>query len=178
MKQTELPYEECKLKVIDELLKHKTGVLATADGNTVSAREMVFIYDGLTIYCRSEGLFKKFKQIDANPNVAIAAGNIQIEGLATIKGHPLEESNTKFIQLYKDQIPQAYEVACRDYFPRSDCRLIEITPKKITLYVGGPPSESAGYTFSGYFDILNIDKQHAQRVSIWDVWESTEYNDK
>jgi len=177
VKQTELPYEECKQKVTDELLKHKTGTLATSDGNTVSAREMVFIYDGLTIYCRSEGLFKKFKQIDANPNVAIAIGNIQIEGLAIIKGHPLEEANAKFIQLYKDQVPQVYEVAYRDYFSRSDCKLIAIIPKKITLYVGGPPAEKAGYSFSGYFDILNVEKQTAQRVSIWDVGESTEYND-
>jgi general stress protein 26 len=175
--QIELPYEEYKKKVIEELRKHKTGVLATSDGSTVSAREMVFIYDELTIYCRSEGLFRKFKQIEVNPNVAIAAGNIQIEGVATVKGHPLDETNTKFIQLYKEQIPQAYEVACRDYFPRSDCSLIAISPNKITLYIGGSPAESAGYSFSGYFDILNVKKRTAHRVSIWDVDESSAYNE-
>jgi general stress protein 26 len=177
MYQTELPYEESKQKIINELRKHKTGVLATSDGSTVSAREMVFVYDGPTIYCRSEGLFKKFKHIDANPNVAIAAGNIQIEGIATIKGHPLDKSNSRFIQLYKEQIPQAYEVACRDYFPRSDCRLIAITPQKITLYIGGPPAESAGYSFSGYFDIINIEGRTAHRISIWDAGESSVYNE-
>ena len=177
MHQTELPYEEFKQKVINELQKHKTGVLATSDGSTVSAREMVFVYDGPTIYCRSEGLFKKFKQIESNPNVAIAAGNIQIEGIATIKGHPLDDGNSRFIQLYKEQIPQAYEVACRDYFPRSDCRLIAITPQKITLYVGGPPAESVGYSFSGYFDIINIQRRTAHRISIWDAGESSAYNE-
>ena len=177
MQQIELSYEQSKQRIINELQKHKTGVLATSDGNTVTAREMVFVYDGLMIYCRSEGLFKKFNQIESNPNVAIAAGNIQIEGVATIKGHPLEKTNARFVQLYKEQIPQAYEVACRDYFPRSDCRLIAILPKKITLYVGGPPAESIGYTFSGYFDILNIEKQTAHRISIWDVGESSAYYD-
>ncbi|MBN2239438.1 MAG: pyridoxamine 5'-phosphate oxidase family protein [Dehalococcoidales bacterium] len=177
MKQIELIYADATQSILEEIHKHKTGVLATTDGTTVSAREMVFIYDGLTIFCRSEGLFKKFRQIEANANVAIAAGNIQIEGIASIQGHPLEETNNRFIQLYKEQIPQAYEVACRDYFPRADCKLIAIIPKKITLYVAGPSAEKAGYSFSGYFDILNVEKQTAHRVPIWDVGESTAYYD-
>lgn len=41
----------------------------------------------------------------ANPYEAIVAGNLQIEGVALLKGHPLDEENTVFIETYKETRP-------------------------------------------------------------------------
>ena len=89
-----LSYEEELKKTTDLLMSQHLGVLATAEGTQVTARQMVIICDGRTVSFVTTIYTRKYKQILANQNVALSIGNIQIEGIATIKGHPGEEKRT------------------------------------------------------------------------------------
>jgi general stress protein 26 len=180
MSQTELSYEETRQKISEALHKHSIGVLATSDGGVVTSREMRLIYDGLTIYCYTSMDSRKFKQITSNPNVAISVSAIQIEGVASILGHPAEPENTKFFELYKEQQPQAFKISYNEYLAEgkhAEVQLISITPRRATLYVSGPPAISAGYTFVGYLDILNIEKKQAHRIGVYEYKDSTAYSE-
>ena len=178
MSQTEISYEETQQKIIDTMHKHSIGVLATSDDGVVTAREVRLVYDGLTIYCYTHLDSRKFKQISSNPNVAIAISTIQIEGVASILGHPAESKNTKFLELYQEQQPQAYEFSYNEYLAEDklpEARLLAIIPKRIALYVSGAPAVSAGYTSVGCLDVLNIEKQQAYRVGVYEYKDSPAY---
>jgi hypothetical protein len=68
---TQLSYDDLKQEMIQELQKYTHGVLATSDGNLVTARQMMLIPNGLTISCLTGNYSRKFKQISANKNVAL-----------------------------------------------------------------------------------------------------------
>ena len=167
MSQIELPYEDTKQKIVNEIKKHQFGFLATSDGDFVTVREIRCVPHGVTIYCFTNRNTKKCKQIMKNPNVAVAYGNhrvpnrgIQIEGVATLKGHPLDEENTVFLKAYKETQPAAYERSMQRHFVRTrpDLRVLEIVPRRITLMVQGETPAGS------YFELLDIDKREATRV--------------
>jgi general stress protein 26 len=173
MSQTELSYEKLEHQLIDELKKHQIGVLATSEGESVTARTVRLIPDGLTIYCFTGIYTRKYKQIAANPNVAISANNLQIEGVAALKGQPFYKDNDRFIEVYKKIDPQAYERSSKRWFSRPDSSVIKITPYKIILYNQG--SEVKGSNFS--LDILNIPGKVAYRVLDQDINDSAAYRE-
>lgn len=83
-----LNYELLKQEVIRTLENSKSIVLATCSNNRVTAREVYFASNNLSIYFLTSKAYDKFKQIEKNRNVAFCLGNIQMEGTAIIKGHP------------------------------------------------------------------------------------------
>jgi len=114
MSQIELSYEDMKQEMIKEIQKHPHGYLATSEGEFVTVRRMGLVSDGLTIWCLTSEQTRKYKQIMANPNVAIAAGDyLQIEGVASLKGHPRDEENSVFIKAFREQLPDRYERSLR-----------------------------------------------------------------
>lgn len=76
MSPTKLDYEELKQDILQQLEKSRVAVLATAEGDFVTARQMTLISDGLTIYFMTFTFTRKYKQILVNPNVAVAMGNM------------------------------------------------------------------------------------------------------
>jgi len=82
MSQIELSYEYLRQDMIEEIKKYHLGFLASSEADFVTVRQMQLIINGLTIYCHTGIYRRKYKQIMANPQVAIAAGNLQIEGIA------------------------------------------------------------------------------------------------
>jgi uncharacterized pyridoxamine 5'-phosphate oxidase family protein len=163
---TVLPYEPIKQKVIEQLQKNWHGVLATAEGKHVTAREMMLIYDGLKISCFTAINMRKYKQIQANNNVAIAVDNIQIDGVATLKGHPGEPENAGFLKAFEESQPNIYEIfrdSCHN--PEVPFRMIEIMPKRIALYYGYPDR---------HMEILIIDEQRGFRYDDSDGWATYE----
>jgi len=172
MSQEELAYEELEQKIIEELQKHKHAVLATSDNGYVTAREMRLLSEGMQIYCFTDNGSRKYKQISANPNVAISAGNLQIEGIATIKSHPLHEENAEFIDIFRRTQPEIFEIASRIHFKRPDIKVLDIAPKRMTLWIGSaePGAES-------YLDILNVITEQAHRVTTTAIKESPVYNE-
>ncbi len=139
---------------------YQRGILATSENDVVSARRMRFIADGLTLYCYTDRGLRKCKQIIANPNVAIVIGFIQIEGVASLKGHPFDE--TEFLKLYEETQPGNYKGwrSGKRVTRERDMVLIEIAPKRIA--VGKYANPKTG-TEAGIY-ILNVAKRQAYRI--------------
>lgn len=101
--------------VIEELYaalgSAKKMVLATSSQNRTTARTMSCIVLGGKIVFQTDRDFLKIKQILENPRVALCVDNIQIEGVATVIGHPFEEMNHSFLDRFKT----AYEGSYRMY---------------------------------------------------------------
>lgn len=124
-----------KNEIIIALEREKSITLATCYKNKVTARTMSHVNDGLIIMFQTGCDSEKACQIRENPNIALAAGNIQIEAFAEICGHPNE--NKDFIEKYKAKFPAYYD----QYSNLEDEILIKAYPTKITLYkyVDGKP---------------------------------------
>ena len=166
MSQAELSYEELKQEILKELLTKRTGVLATSDGEDVTAREVLIFSDELTIYCFTSPNSRKYKQMAVNPRVSIATGSLQIDGIASLRGHPLDEENARFIEIHKEQNPEYFKISESVHFKKPDSKVIQITPKRIGKWVRG-----------GQIDILNITKKQAHRVEWAEIEHSPAYND-
>lgn len=190
MSQIELSYDDLKQKMISEFQKHDHGILATSDRGYVTARKVRLVADGLTVYCFTDRRSKKYQQMKANPNVAIAADNIQIEGVATLKGHPLDEENAVFLKAYREMRPEAYERSSRRHFPnRPDGRVVEITPRRVMFWSltesdvarnvqASVQSEDAmrkDLAKENYMEILDVAKGEAHRVMVSSLTEAPAY---
>ena len=92
-------FENEKGKVYKKIGKSKFAVLATSSQNKPTARTMSIVFFDNKIYCQTSNEYVKYKQICENKNVALCIENIQIEGIANIKGKTIEQS--KFIEMYK-----------------------------------------------------------------------------
>ena len=163
MSQVELHYNDLEKTIIKELDKlceeglYKRGILATAKENHVTARRMRFIPDGLTLYAWTDARSQKVKQIKSNPNVAVVVGFIQIEGQATLGGHPLKPENRDYIEALKRKLPVQYEKTEKPTFESTQgIEVIKVTPVRISM-------PSMGNTFSK--DILDVKKQKAWRIT-------------
>ncbi|UCE38997.1 MAG: hypothetical protein JSW00_07185 [Thermoplasmata archaeon] len=164
MKQIEISYEELEQDFIKELGKlgseglYRRGILATSEGDHVTARRMHFISNGLTLYCYTIRGTRKCKQIMANPNVAVVAGFVQYEGVASVKGHPLDEENADFIKAFKENQPEKYEREKRIFQnPDLDWVVIKVEPKRIALRKLADPASGIE---EGIY-ILNVAKREA-----------------
>lgn len=162
MSPTKISYEELEQEFSQQLQKAEHGVLATSEGDYVTAREMMILSDGLKIMCFTSINSRKYKQLQANKNVAFSINNLQIEGIAALTGHPSDTRNAGFIRIFEEKRPKIYEFwrdICLD--PNSGLVVIEITPRKIT-----------GYKPEGmntHLDILNIVTEMATRADTNDI---------
>jgi uncharacterized pyridoxamine 5'-phosphate oxidase family protein len=115
----------------------KKMVLATSENNKVTARNMsCVIVDGV-IYFQTDKTFLKYRQISANPFVALCVDNIQIEGIAQSVGHPLNCENVAFAALFQ----QNYKGSFDTYSHLKNEVVITVKHQKITLweYENGNP---------------------------------------
>ena len=97
----EIDHDVLKEEVLRFLDEHKKLFLATSADDRVTARAMSCVHAGLTIYFQTSNKSDKFAQLVKNPNVALCAANIAIEGVATIGKHTMDPENEQFIELYK-----------------------------------------------------------------------------
>ncbi|MBH1941771.1 pyridoxamine 5'-phosphate oxidase family protein [Mobilitalea sibirica] len=125
-----MEYKDRFDQLFQQLGSHKTMVLATSADNRTTARMMSCIMLNNKIYCQTDIDFQKSKQILKNPFVALCVDNIQIEGEATIKGSPMEECNSEFVEAFKTYFRGSYDT----YSSLSNEIVIEIAPTLITLY--------------------------------------------
>jgi uncharacterized pyridoxamine 5'-phosphate oxidase family protein len=172
MSQIETSYQDLKQKIISEFDKNQFVALATSEGDYVTVRTMQFVTKGLKIFFITNPNYKKYKQIVANPNVAIAAPWLQIEGSASLKGHPIQEKNTEYFEAYEEKNPESFERSKRVVFTRKDLAVIEVTPKKITLY----NSANAETGEEPYLEILNTVTKKAYKVPRSAASDSSAYN--
>jgi len=105
-------------------------VLATAYAAKVTARTMSHVNDGLEIMFQTGQNSEKALQMQKNPYVALAVSNLQIEALATMLGHPLNDCNIHFVNLYKQKFPKYFQL----YSGSEHEVLFVCKPLKVTLY--------------------------------------------
>ncbi len=125
-----IEYNELKMEILNFFKKNKNFVLATSANNIVSARSMDCVNIGLKMMFETDKRSGKYKQIMINPNVALCAKNVQIEGIAKLGKHPLDESNKQFIELYKKDHPYSFQL----YSHLENSVVITIEPRLITLW--------------------------------------------
>jgi general stress protein 26 len=153
MSPTALQYEETLQTALQLLKKNPFGVLATASEDRVTARQMMLVFDGLRISCFTPNFTRKYRQISANRNVALVSGNVQVEGIACIKGRTSEPQNAGFLTAVKTSLPRVYE-HYRDWLedPNTFNEVIDIIPTRIAVFFG-PPEPNR------HLDVLNIDER-------------------
>ena len=101
----------------------------------------------------------------ANPNVAVVVDFVQIDGIANLKGHPMDEP--EFLELYKANLPNNYAESIKDW-REWDQIVIEVIPKRIALY------DVEGDENGAYLDVMNVDKRTAYRFYDHKVWSKNE----
>jgi uncharacterized pyridoxamine 5'-phosphate oxidase family protein len=124
----QLNYEIELEKVYKQIENNKLAVLATCDNNRPTVRTMSIVFFDEKIYFQTSVDYLKYKQISKNNNIALCILNIQIEGIANLKGKTTE--NDKFIEIYKKDHKDSY----KKYSNLDTSRLIEIIPQKITIW--------------------------------------------
>jgi hypothetical protein len=175
MNQTDLDYQEIKEKIKDEFNKlcteglYKRGILATSKDNHVTARRMRLIPDGLTLYAWTDSRSMKIDQIRSNPIVAVVAGFIQVEGKASLCGHPLKPENKAYIEAYRRKLPESYEKVKPTFESVDHIELIKIDPVRISL-------PSMADVFSK--DVLDVSKGKAYKFTGIDWTEAPAYKDE
>ena len=130
MKQ--LDFEKNYNEVMERLKKEETIVLATSYKDKVTARSVWFVLYESSIYFVTLKAYTKFKQIEKNPNVALCLDNIQIEGIAAIKGYCSLKENEPI----KDYcVKNDNGMAC--YMKYKSTVLIEVKINKIGIWKNG-----------------------------------------
>ena len=147
----ELNYDELMDEIIQKLHSAKEIVLATCSNNKVTARMMCHINDGLTIMFSTNRNSEKVKQMKQNQNIALAIGNLKIEAVAEIFGHP--RGNSFFIEEYPKKFPHLGAI----YPDTPDDLLVIAKPVKISLFKFlGKPCE----------DVMDLKNKRTYRMSL------------
>ena len=142
---------EMENEILDLLEREKHLVLATCLGERVTARTMSHVNIGMDIFFQTDKRFLKVEQMVTNPKVALCVGNLQIEGIAELRGHPIDEESIEFTSLYKKKHPHSFDT----YANIKHEIVVKVMPSLITLwkYVAGKPCR----------DYLNISEKIAYR---------------
>ena len=173
MSQIEIPYEEAKKEIIEAIEERHLKILATSS-NYVSAREVRFVSDGLKMFFFTDSNSRKYKQILENPKVAVAVGNLQIEGEASIKGSPKDEGNSKYFEIFKRKQPDWHKYwVDSGNLELPNLKVIEVVPNRISMY----KTRAFDKVPESYYLLLNVDKQKAYRMSYEDLFEAPAYNE-
>ena len=164
MSQVELEYEKLKQEFIKSLeglgsedVGSERGVISTSMDDHVTARRMRLLSDELTMYGWTNRDSRKAKQISVNPHVSVVIEYIQIDGLASIEGHPLDES--KFLEIIHKKLPHRYEALVKNWSTASNRVVLKVLPKRVALFKYADPVADIA---SGLY-VLDVDKRKAYR---------------
>lgn len=125
-----LNFESEKDNFFNLLGESKTMVLATTDGENVSARNLSIIIDNDKFYFQTDSNFKKCRDIEKNNNVALCVDNIQIEGKVTNTGYFYGKDFENFKIKFKKYHIGSYKAYSKLIYNK----IFEIEPINISLY--------------------------------------------
>lgn len=132
-----LDYQTLYQEILQQLESLEAIVLATCAAEKVTARTMCPVNEGLQIFFGTNASSEKAVQMRRQPHIALAAGNMQIEAIARLLGHP--DSQAAFKKRYVEKYPQF-----GDLYPTTpDSLVVAAYPSVIKLYKykGGPCEE-------------------------------------
>jgi general stress protein 26 len=130
MKLEDLDFDTVSTEKLKMLENVKEMVLSTCCGSHVTSRVVSTACQGRTIIFTSWGHNTKCVQIRENPNVAICIDNIQIEGVATLRGDPRGENNSGLMSLYKEKQEAYHNIVLKV----EGMELVEITITRMACY--------------------------------------------
>lgn len=146
-----LNYNDLADEITKSLQSEQGLILATCANNRVTARMICHINDGLTILFGTSRTSQKVAQMRQNPNVALAIGNVKIEAVAEIFGHPSGHA------LFQKEFPRKFPHLGAVYPSTPDDLLIIARPAKVALFK---------YTNGPCEDVLEVDARKAYRLSL------------
>ena len=130
MDRIDVDYAALERECAHFISHHTTWALATVAGNHVTCRTVFTVNVGLKLYFQTDTRLTKYKQLSANPNVALCRDHVQIEGVAKDMGHPLTPKNQYFCDLYKRQHPQFFDI----YTAVPTQSVVEVIPTLMTTW--------------------------------------------
>ena len=170
MVQVEIDYETLEKEFIDAIVDlgsedigSERGILATSFNDNVSARRMRLLSDRLTLYAWSNRYARKAEQIQQNSKVSVVVEYIQIDGHASVIGHPTE--TPEFLDVIKRKLPHRYDNLVSGWSSNKDRVVLKIQPKRIALYKYDNPE--TGEVLGLY--ILDVEGKKAYRIQDSDI---------
>jgi len=131
----QLQYDNKYKEIINVLEGKDSIVIATSDKDKVAARTVYFIMFNSYIYFLTSKAYDKCKQIIKNPNVALCSDNIQMQGIAKIKGHPELEKNKAILEHFLEKCPERERNS--RYVKHKNTVFIEVEINKISTWING-----------------------------------------
>lgn len=147
----ELNYTELSNEIKTKLKTEENIILATCANNKVTARAMAHINNELIILFTTSRKSEKVEQMKQNSNIALAIGNLKIEAIAELFGHP--KGHSFFISEYPKKFPHLGAI----YPEKPDDLLVIAKPKKISLFK---------YIDKPCEDVLDVDNKRAYRIDL------------
>lgn len=126
----DLTYEEAVELMVSKLGNYKIMALASSVNDYVMVRNVSCLFYNEKVYFKTDKNFRKTKQLEENPNVALCWSGVQIEGVALNKGLVIEEKDRRFEKLYKEYLWGSYN----KYSHEESEILIEVTPKFVEIW--------------------------------------------
>ncbi len=122
-------------KFFSDFGKARKMVLSTSENDRVSSRMMSVVQINGEFYFQTDITMKKYRQLSANENVALCIDNIQIEGICSEIGRPLD--NSLFCKVFQECFKGSYDA----YSSLQNERLFVVKPLHIERwnYIDGIP---------------------------------------
>lgn len=152
--QENLEFETRRNELLKSFEAVKEMVLSTCSNNRVTSRVVSTACHGDKIYFLSWDHHVKCLQIRDTPRMAFCHENIQIEGIASIKGNPLDEKNIAYSEKYKEKQPAIFEI----FTKFKGMVIIEVSIIQIRSYI----QKNGEY----YLDCLNLAEKTAYRENM------------
>jgi len=159
MEKKDLNFKQTLQTKLDFLRTVKEIVLSTCSNDRVTSRVVDCACHDKTIYFLTWSHHTKCIQIKENPNVALCYKNLQIEGVAEIKGNPLLETNKDHSNRYRAKQPEIYN----KFVKYDGMVIVKVDIRSIHSWEGWQ-DESNG----NFLDIVDISKEIAFRINAED----------
>lgn len=125
---------EVNLKQLENTL-HTAEViyLSTSIQDVVSSRPVSPLNIGLRLFVRTSAATRKTKEMTANPNIAVCAGNFYFTGKAKLLGSVYDDGNTEIKAAYMLRYPDSF--GKEDEFIQSDEVFFELTMENVSEWI-------------------------------------------
>lgn len=159
MNKNNLDFEKTLEEKLNLLENTPAVVLSTCSKNQVTSRVVDIACCDRAVYFLTWSHHTKCIQMMENPKVAMCHNNLQIEGLAEIKGNPFLKSNKVYSEKYREKQPKLYD----RFVKFKGMVIVKVDITSIHSYEGWDDENKGFFT-----SIINIPDKTALRVNLED----------